>query len=123
MSEPFPRFSQNFRMLFSSILAICASGVIALINIAKNFGDKISCGGKWATVIGCSSFILTILVFILISFYGLSNDVVEGERSGQKQARDLNKEIYAITVCVAMPIFVVGLISFIISFILYIITL
>ena len=91
MSEPFPSFAQSFRVFISSILAFSSSGMVAIIYLVTK-KDGVDCLIiKLIALTGFISFAITIL-FLIVSMYEFMKDEVrEGESSGIKNARDINK--------------------------------
>jgi len=90
MSEPFISFAQSFRVFFTSILALSSSGNLILVYLVTK--DKIVLTQLNKSLAFCcfSSFSLSILILVLLSYISMKEEVGEGNSSSSKNQREIN---------------------------------
>lgn len=117
MSEAFADFGQNYRTLFSSLLAFASSGVVAATLIVKNNANLLSDVLIYSYKICVLSFMATIVVAIISSYVGLSHEVNEGKSTASLSPRIVNDKKFAIIRLSLIP-FSIGFLSFVLLLIL-----
>lgn len=106
MPEAFPAFGNSYRSLFASMLAISSSGIAAFLLMATKTTALSNCF-KYAYFIGLTSFVITALILIASIYIGLKHEVLEGERTGLLQSREINKKKFIIIRSALIP-FILG---------------
>lgn len=91
MSEAFTSFGQNFRTLFSSLLAF-SSSITAVATLLLNQFDNVDDYILYSYKVSICSFFLTILIAIVASYIGLYHEVNEGKSTKSLNQRNINQK-------------------------------
>lgn len=110
MSEAFTSFGQNFRTLFSSLLAF-SSSITAVATLLLNQFDNVDDYILYSYKVSICSFFLTILIAIVASYIGLYHEVNEGKSTKSLNQRNINQKKFKIITIAFLP-FCVGFLSF-----------
>ncbi len=113
MSEAFAAFGQNFRVLFSSLLAFSSSAMVAATLIVIKNDDKLTEVTTCAYIICVLSFAITIAIAIISSYIGLSHEVNEGKATDSLDARAINDKKFKIIELSLIPFFI-GFVMFVV---------
>ena len=115
MNEAFPAFANNYRTLYSSILALSTSVLFASLAIATNNKVEFPYKLEWLFIIGIGFLLIAILTALYSILLGLRNESQEGNQTSNPPQRVINFTKFKSVLCASI-FCMVGLSTVVISF-------